>query len=1570
MFQQQYNQQNMQRGQSAKHARSKSTTTPQNYLQQVQQQSQQQPYQNLNQYASLQGQQQQLHQQQQLNIQFQQNNQQSYLQSSNQQPLSVLNQQQQQYTEQPKRTLKPKDLNNCNSIPNDSLNRKCVTPLDKDSRNKKPQSGQRPSSKEQRKSTKVNLNSPDKYHSAQHSRTISHTQDAASYVKQILQQPSTKGNGSQNSNSVKNNILNNGNVLRQSQQSKLNSSMNNGMLSILNQCNGSSSKGENKELVQLSGYPANPLNSSQNQRKTSSMSSKNVPLPKNSGTMPSSATNQGSNNLNLSYNSNYYYKNGNDLVGSNNSSKPQTRQQRANKSVYQPSTGSAQINTPQLQQFQIGFNQNIQPNQQLIYSQNQPPYTYSSTNSQQPQQQVNMHQIPIHAHHQRSISHYGTGHQNLNIHSIGEINEHPAVFSNTNPHITYNQNAQMNGGVGVGRQIQQGNFSSSIPNTLSLSFNKEEEQQFLRNSTKFPHSSIANGNSHPQTILSTYSSQQNQIKKKIMQNSSSSSHQSQSSQQMQQHQYQIQQAAYKNEKAFDLLQKGKQSFKENNIEEALKYFQEAMKEEPMMLESQYLLGVCYLSSSQYQKAIEQFCDLLEKNEHYKRNVYLLIAIAYKKTNTIDAAIQILRKAIQQYPKYYDAFIYRGKLQVKMKRFDKAISDFDNAIHLNSQCGLGYMGKADCLRFMGEYDKAINLYTQALEKEEIIAKVAVLKRAITYLEAKQFDQAKEDLQKILNDDPQNSEAYYFKGMLHYKQKNLNEAILSFEQAIKHNNSRKAVTKALYEISKIKIELRDFYQAYHTLQRADYLDVDLKSLEKFRIFTDGVTFLMKRKHKEGIRNLTNLVKNYSLGDFLKPLVYTYRAYGYFCLGKHQKSLNDLQFIENFSKLEKPSIYNKLICEGIISAQNNQFEQAMNFFNKANKIFPQKMEPYFYKAMTLIRFSNKLIPKTDEDKRLQYKQNALKNLDKGIELNDSNSNIYFHRGLIRFSLSQINESIKDFDLAIEKAEESQSKHHYARGLAYGCIQQYRYAINDLSYAIENNPNYANAFLNRAKCLHLLEDKNSAFRDLQRYISVKQNDPDIHLWSGNLLFNIGEFDDAIKTYSNANGINRNADILLLRAKCYIAYKELNYALQDMDRIIELQTEKTEMVKFDKLCLNSLKIASQSSSVADQQGQSNFFKEALATLKESKKIEKGIEGLCFKRSDYLFYKGVYYFYLKNYEKAMNSLNKSFKIKKDYAEVERKKKLDEQDLAQLMEQYGEEHAYIPTSLEEYEFTNRTYNIYEHYFNIAAIYIMQKDYDNASKYLLELRNMIEQDESRIKQIDILFQILDDEQEKNDAIFSQFDDQALADIYNMQFFPVKNRLCSIFPRVQTGFSVYKDFSLNLYFCLPKIEPPSMKPSFDESLLENLQPTAVENKPEAPWIRRTSEGIIFTDNVQYFDDLDLKTESTRGSARHHEEDNGHAGARQDINSEQIDISYHKNHENRDDKYKKPEFDCDELMNDLSHYLYQDYQDIDYLYAGEEPVYKQSPQVVDKSKLKDLLKLDDDIEKKLAKLQKKNKE
>lgn len=43
---------------------------------------------------------------------------------------------------------------------------------------------------------------------------------------------------------------------------------------------------------------------------------------------------------------------------------------------------------------------------------------------------------------------------------------------------------------------------------------------------------------------------------------------------------------------------------------------------------------------------------------------------------------------------------------------------------------------------------------------------------------------------------NSQAFLFKGLAYSKISNYNDAILSYEQAIKFNTSKKATTKALY------------------------------------------------------------------------------------------------------------------------------------------------------------------------------------------------------------------------------------------------------------------------------------------------------------------------------------------------------------------------------------------------------------------------------------------------------------------------------------------------------------------------------------------------------------------------------------------------------------------------------------------------------------------------------------------------------------------------------------------------------------------------------------------------------
>lgn len=162
----------------------------------------------------------------------------------------------------------------------------------------------------------------------------------------------------------------------------------------------------------------------------------------------------------------------------------------------------------------------------------------------------------------------------------------------------------------------------------------------------------------------------------------------------------------------------------------------------------------------------------------------------------------------------------------------------------------------------------------------------------------------------------------------------------------------MTKSLYEIAKIKIEQRDFYAAYHTLNRADFLDTEKTYLEKFRLFTEAVIFLMKRKFPESLVNFQSIQQNHSLNEFLKPLFYAYRAYGHFCLSHHQKALEDYKSLaECTGSLDPGAQYNRLLCEGILRVQQLQFERGVEFFERAGKVYPRKMEPVFYHAVTLI-------------------------------------------------------------------------------------------------------------------------------------------------------------------------------------------------------------------------------------------------------------------------------------------------------------------------------------------------------------------------------------------------------------------------------------------------------------------------------------------------------------------------------------------------------------------------------------------------------------------------------------------
>ena len=162
-------------------------------------------------------------------------------------------------------------------------------------------------------------------------------------------------------------------------------------------------------------------------------------------------------------------------------------------------------------------------------------------------------------------------------------------------------------------------------------------------------------------------------------------------------------------------------------------------------------------------------------------------------------------------------------------------------------------------------------------------------------------------------------------------------------------------------------------------------------------------MKKNFEEGIKILSELIDDPEkpVGSFLKPLIYSSRSYGLMSLNKFQQAKEDLDKLEAEFSLDIPNLYNKFICEGILACNSQKYEQALSFFSKANKIMPSRIEPFYYKAVTLICFVSKLIPKDLKAKQEEYLQSALKTINKCEKEIENNPSLFLVRGFIYYAL-----------------------------------------------------------------------------------------------------------------------------------------------------------------------------------------------------------------------------------------------------------------------------------------------------------------------------------------------------------------------------------------------------------------------------------------------------------------------------------------------------------------------------------------------------------------------------------------
>ena len=134
----------------------------------------------------------------------------------------------------------------------------------------------------------------------------------------------------------------------------------------------------------------------------------------------------------------------------------------------------------------------------------------------------------------------------------------------------------------------------------------------------------------------------------------------------------------------------------------------------------YYIGLSHQFRREFDSAIENFNNAIERNPHfpeayyYRGAAHLNIGAACQNVKKYNCAIEDLDKAIQLKSNYEEAYNVRGLVYHHKSEYGCAIADFDKAIEINSEYADAYNNRGASYREKGENSLAIEDCTRALQ----------------------------------------------------------------------------------------------------------------------------------------------------------------------------------------------------------------------------------------------------------------------------------------------------------------------------------------------------------------------------------------------------------------------------------------------------------------------------------------------------------------------------------------------------------------------------------------------------------------------------------------------------------------------------------------------------------------------------------------------------------------------------------------------------------------------------------------------------------------------------------------
>lgn len=228
---------------------------------------------------------------------------------------------------------------------------------------------------------------------------------------------------------------------------------------------------------------------------------------------------------------------------------------------------------------------------------------------------------------------------------------------------------------------------------------------------------------------------------------------------------------------------GKVYTEQRNFNASIEIFKQVIAADPNNDEIQMQLADIYYKMRKWQDSISTYEKAVQLNPQNKKAFYF-IGYAYEELKDYNKAAEAFERFVQSNPdSLEDAYIHLGFSYIQVENFDKAADAYKKALEKDPQDDNLNTQLAQLLQKAGRLDESADVYYFLAQLKPENSNVYYNTVIRMYDEAGQTDKAIEAAQKFADSKPDDPDALYNVGYMHFKLKQYREAIEVFKNVVK-------------------------------------------------------------------------------------------------------------------------------------------------------------------------------------------------------------------------------------------------------------------------------------------------------------------------------------------------------------------------------------------------------------------------------------------------------------------------------------------------------------------------------------------------------------------------------------------------------------------------------------------------------------------------------------------------------------------------------------------------------------------------------------------------------------------